>query len=58
LAAPAVLRSPKSAGGFKPMRAQALGEQVAKPAIDLFNAIAGDQMQIELVLRRPVGADG
>jgi TRAP-type mannitol/chloroaromatic compound transport system substrate-binding protein len=53
IAAPAALATPALAQSTIRWRLQtyagpALGEHVIKPAIDMFNSIAGDRMQIEL----------
>ncbi|MCB1313060.1 MAG: C4-dicarboxylate ABC transporter, partial [Sedimentitalea sp.] len=53
MAAPAALAAPALAQSTITWRMQtyagpALAEHVAKPAIDMFNKIAGDRMQIEL----------
>lgn len=48
LAAPAVHAQSTIRWRLQTYAGAALGAQVAKPAIDMFNAIAGDRMQIEL----------
>ena len=56
LATPAIAQS-KIKWRMQTYAGAALAEHVVKPAIDSFNKIAGDQMEIELVLCRPVGSD-
>ena len=48
LAAPAVKAQTTIRWRMQTYAGAALGEHVAKPAVDLFNAIAGDEMQIDL----------
>lgn len=49
LAAPAIVKGQSTIRWrLQTYAGTALGEQVAKPAIDMFNAIAGDEMQIDL----------
>lgn len=48
LAAPAVRAQSTIRWRLQTYAGAALGAEVAKPAIDMFNAIAGDEMQIEL----------
>ena len=48
LAAPAVHAQSTIRWRMQTYAGASLGAQVAKPAIDMFNAIAGDEMQIDL----------
>jgi len=48
LAAPAVHAQSTIRWRLQTYAGAALGEHVVKPAVDLFNAMAGDEMQIDL----------
>ena len=48
LAAPAVKAQSTIRWRMQTYAGTVLGEHVAKPAVDMFNAIAGDEMQIDL----------
>ena len=56
LAAPAVIAQTPVKWRLQTYAGAALGPHVTKPAVDMFNATAKGEMEIELLLRRPARA--